>query len=110
MKWEAQPALLENVTQCHPMLENRITTAVAFRVEKIIPNVPPISRRDSFANLCPFPSFCFGLFEHKRLQIMGSLLNNLVIIIVVMMVDSGTGREEYSFPVLFVLPPYFPHL
>lgn len=41
---------------------------------------------------------------------MGSLLNNLVIIIVVMMVDSGTGREEYSFPVLFVLPPYSPHL
>lgn len=37
MLWEAQPALLENVTQCHPMLENRITTAVAFRVEKIIP-------------------------------------------------------------------------
>lgn len=31
---------------------------------------PTISRSDSFSNLCPFPSFCFGLFEHKKLQIM----------------------------------------
>ena len=34
LQWEAQPALQKNVTQHHPMLENKITTAVAFRVGK----------------------------------------------------------------------------
>lgn len=47
LQQEAQPALLENVTQRHPMLENKITTAVAFRVEKIISSVPPIFSSDS---------------------------------------------------------------
>ena len=47
MQWEAQPAVLKNVTQHHPMLENKITTAVAFRLEKMICNIPPISSSDS---------------------------------------------------------------
>ena len=47
LQWEAQPALQKNVTQHHPMLENKITTAVAFRVGKKMTCSVPVSSSGS---------------------------------------------------------------
>lgn len=63
-KWEAQPALLENVTQCHPMLET-VVTAVAFRVEKIILNTSPIFSSDSHVKI----------FDHSQVFERGDALD-----------------------------------
>lgn len=54
---EAQPTLLENVTQCHPVLEHQRTTAVVFIAENTICSRPPTSSCDCHFESLPILRF-----------------------------------------------------